>query len=250
MLTCPAYSSTLKMEAVHSSEALVNIYQTTWQHIPEDSLFHVNLVSHKYDLVAAGTKRRIKWSKINIVTSGYTVLTNQIEFPENIISFAGWVYLYISCMPGKWKHRQMQNQCISSLPVVNETWSEKNVHTVKKINICPSKACSHNTLLIGKRCMSVNQTQFSCRWAYPYNVSTFELQFNSAYQVLCFQNNQFWKICWLCIFVWWWFSVKMNSLDTISYITTSVPNLAICHPATKRANMATCSGWYHWTWKD
>jgi hypothetical protein len=32
-----AYSSTLKMEAVHSSKTSVNFHQTTWHHIPEHS---------------------------------------------------------------------------------------------------------------------------------------------------------------------------------------------------------------------
>jgi hypothetical protein len=55
------------------------------------------------------------------------------------------------------------------------------------------------------------------------------------------------KFLGLCFIVWWWFAIQTDSLDAVSYITTSVPNLAICHPTTKRANMATCSGQYHWT---
>jgi hypothetical protein len=36
----------LKMEAVHSSETLVNFYQTAWHLIPEDSTLHYLLVTH------------------------------------------------------------------------------------------------------------------------------------------------------------------------------------------------------------
>jgi hypothetical protein len=35
-----AYSLSLEMEAIHSSEISVNFYQTTWFHIPEDSIVH------------------------------------------------------------------------------------------------------------------------------------------------------------------------------------------------------------------
>jgi hypothetical protein len=35
-------SSTLKMEAVRSSETFINIHQTTWRHIPENSDPHGN----------------------------------------------------------------------------------------------------------------------------------------------------------------------------------------------------------------
>jgi hypothetical protein len=34
---CSAYSFTLKMETVSSSETLLNLYQTTWCHIPDDT---------------------------------------------------------------------------------------------------------------------------------------------------------------------------------------------------------------------
>jgi hypothetical protein len=37
LVACLAYFSTLKMDAVYSSEMSVNFYQTTWHHIPEDS---------------------------------------------------------------------------------------------------------------------------------------------------------------------------------------------------------------------
>jgi hypothetical protein len=45
----------LMMEAVRTSETLVNIYLTTWQYIPEDSKLHThrreNLKSHIFDTV-------------------------------------------------------------------------------------------------------------------------------------------------------------------------------------------------------
>jgi hypothetical protein len=44
--------------------------------------------------------------------------------------------------------------------------------------------------------------------------------------------------------------IETDSLDDLSYIATSVPNLDICHPTTKRANMVTRSGQYRWTLKD
>jgi hypothetical protein len=40
LVTCLVYSSTLKMEAVCSSETLVTFYQTTQRLIPEDSTLH------------------------------------------------------------------------------------------------------------------------------------------------------------------------------------------------------------------
>jgi hypothetical protein len=36
LVSCSAYTSTLKMEAICSSETLVNIYWTTRRYIPED----------------------------------------------------------------------------------------------------------------------------------------------------------------------------------------------------------------------
>jgi hypothetical protein len=36
-----AYSSTLKMEAIHSSEMSVTIYQTRWHQNSEDSIHHL-----------------------------------------------------------------------------------------------------------------------------------------------------------------------------------------------------------------
>jgi hypothetical protein len=41
LFVCLAYSSNLKMEAVLSSETLVNVYQTTWHHITKDNILHV-----------------------------------------------------------------------------------------------------------------------------------------------------------------------------------------------------------------
>jgi hypothetical protein len=42
-----AYSSALKMEAAHFSEMLVNIYQSTQHHTPEEAIFicHENIKS-------------------------------------------------------------------------------------------------------------------------------------------------------------------------------------------------------------
>jgi hypothetical protein len=39
LITCLAYSSMLKMEAVRSSQALVNLCQTTRSYILEDDIF-------------------------------------------------------------------------------------------------------------------------------------------------------------------------------------------------------------------
>jgi hypothetical protein len=46
--------------------------------------------------------------------------------------------------------------------------------------------------------------------------------------VTCFE-----KFLGLCFIVWWWFDVQTDSLDAVLYVTTSVPNLAICRPTTK-----------------
>jgi hypothetical protein len=40
MVTCLAYSSILKMEAVCSSEMSIYVYRTTQRYIPEDSILH------------------------------------------------------------------------------------------------------------------------------------------------------------------------------------------------------------------
>jgi hypothetical protein len=38
LVACLAHSSTLKMEAVYSSEMLVNFYQITWRHFPDGGI--------------------------------------------------------------------------------------------------------------------------------------------------------------------------------------------------------------------
>jgi hypothetical protein len=45
LVSCLAYSSTLKMEATCSSKMSVHFQWTTRQHIPEDSTLHENLFS-------------------------------------------------------------------------------------------------------------------------------------------------------------------------------------------------------------
>jgi hypothetical protein len=40
LVSCSAYSSTLKMVVIYSSETLVDIQRTTWQCIPKDSTLH------------------------------------------------------------------------------------------------------------------------------------------------------------------------------------------------------------------
>jgi hypothetical protein len=42
-LACPAYSSTLKMDAVRSSETSVKFYQIIWHHSLEDSTLQENV---------------------------------------------------------------------------------------------------------------------------------------------------------------------------------------------------------------
>jgi hypothetical protein len=44
LLTCFAYSLKLNIEAACSSRTSVNLCQTTWLHIPEDSTLHSNLL--------------------------------------------------------------------------------------------------------------------------------------------------------------------------------------------------------------
>jgi hypothetical protein len=41
LVSCPSYSSTLKMEAICSSKKLVDFQQTTWRYIAEDSGWRV-----------------------------------------------------------------------------------------------------------------------------------------------------------------------------------------------------------------
>jgi hypothetical protein len=43
LTSCSAYSSTLKMEAICSSETLVDFQRTTWRYIPEDSTLQLEL---------------------------------------------------------------------------------------------------------------------------------------------------------------------------------------------------------------
>jgi hypothetical protein len=40
LVSCLTYSSALKMEAVHSSETLVDFHWSTWHNIPGDSTLH------------------------------------------------------------------------------------------------------------------------------------------------------------------------------------------------------------------
>jgi hypothetical protein len=75
----------------------------------------------------------------------------------------------------------------------------------------------------------------------------FRLHFSSTYHLLWFQVVSFKRFLGAVFFVWWWFDIQTGVLDAVSYITTSVPNLAICHARAKRANMATCSEQYRWT---
>jgi hypothetical protein len=53
LVSCSAYSSTLKMEAICSSETSVDIQQPTWRYIPEDSTLQnhrcENLKSYKIE---------------------------------------------------------------------------------------------------------------------------------------------------------------------------------------------------------
>jgi hypothetical protein len=45
LVSCSAYSSTLKVEAMYSSEAAIDFQRTTWRYIPEDSTLH----NHRFD---------------------------------------------------------------------------------------------------------------------------------------------------------------------------------------------------------
>jgi hypothetical protein len=79
MFTCSAYSSAQKTEAVHYSEMFLNLYQTTQQQTLADSPPHryccMNLISHKYDMLGAGTKIGLnEQSEINIISSRYIIL--------------------------------------------------------------------------------------------------------------------------------------------------------------------------------
>jgi hypothetical protein len=53
---CLAYSLTLKMEVVHSSESFVNVYHTAWRNIKEDIIL-LKGVNH---LEEFGVDERIK----------------------------------------------------------------------------------------------------------------------------------------------------------------------------------------------
>jgi hypothetical protein len=53
IITCLAYSTTLKMEAVSSAETSIKVYQTTWLHIPENSA----LPSHRRGI--------LKYNRVN-----------------------------------------------------------------------------------------------------------------------------------------------------------------------------------------
>jgi hypothetical protein len=45
LVSCLAYSLIMKMEAIHSSETLVNLHQTRWHYIPANSIHHNNSCS-------------------------------------------------------------------------------------------------------------------------------------------------------------------------------------------------------------
>jgi hypothetical protein len=46
MASCTAYSSTLKMEVIRSSETSVDFQRTTGRYIPEDSTLHSHRCEH------------------------------------------------------------------------------------------------------------------------------------------------------------------------------------------------------------
>jgi hypothetical protein len=58
LVSCSAYFSTLKMEAICSSEMPVDVQQITWRYIPEDSTLHGFPCSHTIRFLAALLKRR------------------------------------------------------------------------------------------------------------------------------------------------------------------------------------------------
>jgi hypothetical protein len=61
LVSCSAYSLTLKMEAMCSSKTSVDFQQTTLQYVPEDSTLHVifmfkilrNLSSYTFEAIIA-----------------------------------------------------------------------------------------------------------------------------------------------------------------------------------------------------
>jgi hypothetical protein len=57
-----SFSSALKMESLCSSETSVNLYQTTWCHIPEDRLF----LTYEYTEIIFGDHRIIAEQEIKV----------------------------------------------------------------------------------------------------------------------------------------------------------------------------------------
>jgi hypothetical protein len=58
------YSSTLKMDAIHSCEMSVKIYRTTRRHIPEDANFHCNCCEILLCLVYAKSNVSVNGSEV------------------------------------------------------------------------------------------------------------------------------------------------------------------------------------------